>query len=147
MLQLQREGKWKVTRMSPYPDIGCTEMDSYIGCKSGKRFAVVYQDLLLEFYGLLSHGFLVIIQLRYIWDRGVAHRQCAVSLSFTPFCCILNHSVSCICFLSLVLQSTSLYHDDDGGGFKRLPLTTAEKLDLRFIEENSMFALSSILEV
>lgn len=147
MLQLQREGKWKVTRMSPYPDIGCTEMDSYIGCKSGKRFAVLYQDLILEFYGLLSHGFLVIIQLRYIWDRGVAHRQCAVSLSFTPFCCILNHSVSCTCFLSLVLQSTSLYHDDDGGGFKRLPLTTAEKLDLRFIEENSMFALSSILEV
>lgn len=133
--------------MSPYPGIGCTEMDSYVGCKSGKQFAILYQDLLLEFYGLLNHEFLVIIQLPYVWDCCVPHRQRAVSLSFTPFCCILNHSLSCICFLSLVLQSTSVYHDDDGGGFKYRPLTTAEKLDLRFIEENSMFALSSILEV
>lgn len=133
--------------MSPHPGTGCTEMDSYVGCKSGKQFAILYQDLLLEFYGLLSHGFLVIVQLPYIWDCCVPHRQMRCASFLHSFLLILNHSLSCICFLPLVFQSTSVYHDDDGGRFKHLPLTTAEKLDLRFIEENSMFALSSILEV
>lgn len=88
------------------------------------------------------------IQLHYVWDHCVDCRQRAISLSSASFCHILSHSPSCTCFcFSLILQSINIYHDDDGGDFNSLPLTAAEKMDLRFIEGASMFAFSSILEV